>query len=52
MKKITLKQNKLQLTDEITNIIETEIKSIGNGAMTLVPKKYLGRKAYILIAKK
>jgi putative transposon-encoded protein len=51
MKKITLDKGKYQLEDEITAVVEGEVKPIGNGAMILVPKKYLGKKGYTLIAK-
>jgi putative transposon-encoded protein len=51
MKKITLNKNKYQLEDEIIAIVEGEVKPIGNGAMILIPKKYIGKKGYFLIAK-
>ena len=51
MKKITLNKNKLHLEDEIEGIVEGKIKPIGNGAMILVPKKYIGKRVYVLIAK-
>ncbi len=51
MKKISLNNGKYQLEDQITAIVEGEVKPIGNGAMILVPKKYVGKKGYFLIAK-
>jgi putative transposon-encoded protein len=51
MKKITLNKKKYHLEDEIEAIVEGEVKPIGNGAMILVPKKYIGKKGYFLIAK-
>ncbi len=51
MKKLTLNKNKFHLEDEIIEIIEGEIKPIGNGAMILAPKKHIGKKGYFLIAK-
>ena len=51
MKKITLNKGKYQLEDQITAIVEGEVKPIGNGAMILIPKKYVGKKGYFLIAK-
>ena len=51
MKKITLNQNKLHLEDEIVEVLERDVKPIGSGAMVLVPKKYIGKRVYVLIAK-
>lgn len=51
MKKLTLNKGKFHLEDEITEIVQGEVKPIGNGAMILVPKKYVGKKGYFLIAK-
>jgi len=51
MKKLTLNKGKFQLEDKIEAVIEREVKPIGNGAMMLVPKKFKGKKGYILIAK-
>lgn len=51
MKKITLDNKKLHLEDEIEAVLQGKIKPIGNGAMILAEKKYIGKKAYILIAK-
>jgi putative transposon-encoded protein len=51
MKKLTLNKGKFQLEDQIEAVIEGEVKPIGNGAMILASKKYIGKKGYILIAK-
>jgi putative transposon-encoded protein len=42
---------KLQFEDEIEEISEGIVKQIGNGAMILSSKKYIGQKVYILIRK-
>jgi len=49
MRKITVENNKLVLEDEIEDVSEGTVKKIGNGAMVLSEKKYIGRRVYILI---
>ena len=51
MRRITLKDRKLVLEDEIEEITEGVVKRIGNGGMVMSSKKYIGRKVYVLIRK-
>ena len=51
MREIKVRNGKLHLKDEIEIVTEGVIKRIGNGAMILSSKKYIGRKAYVLIKK-
>ncbi len=51
MKKLSLIKRKFKLEDEIEAVLQGKVKSIGNGAMILAEKKYIGKNAYILIAK-
>lgn len=51
MRKISVKDGKFLLNDEIEEVIEGEVKKIGNGGMILSSKKYIGRKVYVLIRK-
>jgi len=51
MRKITLEADKFHLDDDIEEIMEGEVKKIGNGGMILSLKKYIGRKVYVLIRK-
>jgi len=37
------------MEDEITEIYEEQVKPIGNGAMIMSSKKFIGKKVYILI---
>lgn len=46
-----MKDGKFLLNDEIEEVIEGEVKKIGNGGMILSSKKYIGRKVYVLIRK-
>jgi putative transposon-encoded protein len=51
MRKINILNNKFRLEDEIEAVIEGEVKPMGNGAMVIATKRYLGRKVYLLIRK-
>lgn len=51
MRTIELKKGKIILRDEIEEIVEGEVKKIGNGGMILSAKKYIGKKVYVLIRK-
>ena len=51
IKKLTLEGNKFHLEDEIVEVIEAEVKPIGNGGMILSSKKFVGKKVYVLIRK-
>lgn len=49
MREIKVRNGELHLKDEIEIVTEGVVKRIGNGAMILSSKKYIGRKAYVLI---
>ena len=51
MTKMNILSNKVHLEEEIEAIIDGEVKKIGNGAMVIASKKYIGKKAYIIIRK-
>lgn len=51
MRTIELNKGKIILRDEIEEIVEGEVKKIGNGGMILSAKKYIGKKVYVLIRK-
>jgi len=52
MTKMNVLKSKLRLEENIEAIIDGEVKPLGNGAMVIATKKYIGRKAYIIIRKK
>lgn len=52
MTKMNILSNKLKLEEDIEAIIDGNVKSLGNGAMVIASKKYIGRKAYVIIRKK
>lgn len=52
MRKIELENGTLTLTEnKIEGFIEKVITPFGNSAKADIPKKYVGRRAYIIIAK-
>jgi putative transposon-encoded protein len=51
MTKMNILSNKVHLEEEIEAVIEGEVKKLGNGAMVIASKKYIGKKAYIIIRK-
>jgi len=51
MRKIQLTKSKIFLEDDIKEVYEETVKPIGNGAMIMSAKRFIGKKAYILIRK-
>lgn len=51
MRVIELKKGNLKFTDEIEGFIEKKVTRFGTSAKVDCPRKYIGRKAYLLICK-
>ncbi len=52
MRVITLEQGKLQLQEnEILGFIEKRVTPFGNSAKVDCPKKYIGKRVYLIICK-
>jgi len=51
MRKVTITKKKIFIEDEIEEVSEGIVKRIGNGAMILSSKKYIGKKVYVLVRK-
>lgn len=51
MTKMNIMNGKFALQENITAIIEGVVKPLGNGAMVIASKKYIGKKAYVIIRK-
>ncbi len=49
MREITLDQGTFTLTDKVITIIEKRVTKFGNSAKLDCPRKYLGKRAYILV---
>lgn len=53
MRVIKLNKGKLFLRDdEVVGFIEKKVTRIGNSAKVDVPKRYLGKRAYVIVCKK
>ena len=51
-RKIELDQGKLQLTEsKVEGFLERTVTPIGTSAKADVPKRYIGRRAYVIIIK-
>lgn len=52
MTKINILKDKIKIEEEIEAVIDGEVKPLGNGAMVIASKKYIGKKAYVIIRKR
>lgn len=52
MTKINILKDKVKIEEEIEAVIDGEVKPLGNGAMVIASKRYIGKKAYVVIRKK
>jgi putative transposon-encoded protein len=51
MRKIQLTKDKILLEDAIEEVYEDTVKPIGNGAMIMSAKRFIGKKVYVLVKK-
>ena len=51
MRKLDLKEKKLNLTDEILGFFEKKVTRFGNGAKIDCPKEFLDKRVYVVICK-
>ena len=49
VKKITIKNNKFNISDNVDIVFEKIVTKFGNSAKADIPKKYIGRRAFIVI---
>jgi putative transposon-encoded protein len=52
MRKIEIIDKDLKLTDKVEVFYEKKVTSFGNSAKVDAPKKYIGKRAYVIILKK
>lgn len=52
MRTLKIKNNELEIKDRIETLFEKEITRFGNGAKIDCPKKFLGKKALVIIREK
>ena len=51
MRKIEIVKDKIILTDEVEIVYEKRVTPFGNSAKVDAPKKYIGKRAYVVILK-
>lgn len=49
VRKITIKNNKLDVTSNVEIVFEKIVTKFGNSAKADIPKKYIGKRAFIVI---
>ena len=49
MRKIKLENKKFNLEDDVEEFIERTVKPFGTSARINIPKKYIGKRTYVLI---
>lgn len=52
MRKIEVVNKKIKLTDEVEVIYEKRVTPFGNSAKVDAQRKYIGKRAYVIILKK
>jgi len=52
MRKIEVINKKIKLSDEVEVLYEKEVTPFGNSAKLDAPKRYIGKRAYVIILKK
>jgi len=51
MRKIKVVEGEITLTDEVDIIYEKRVTTFGTSAKLDAPKKYIGRRAYVILLK-
>jgi len=51
MRKIKFKKEKILQEDDVEEVYEEKVKPIGNGAMIMSAKRYIGKKVYVIVRK-
>jgi putative transposon-encoded protein len=51
MRRIEIVKHKLVLTDEVEVVYEKRVTPFGTSAKVSVPKKHIGKRAYVIILK-
>ena len=52
MRKLEITSKRVTLTDEVELVYEKRVTPVGNSAKVDAPKRYRGRRAYVIILKK
>lgn len=51
MREISVKDEDFVLRDDVQVVLERTVKPVGTSAKVDVPKRYLGKRAYVLVLK-
>jgi len=51
MRKVELRKEKLSLSDEVEGFLEKTVTPFGCSGKVDCPKRYIGRRAYLLVCK-
>lgn len=51
MRKIELNKGNLKLSDQVIGFLEREVTPFGTSAKVDCPKKFIGKKVYLLVCK-
>jgi len=51
MRKVKIVKDKIILTDDVEIVYEKRVTPFGNSAKVDAPKKYIGKRAYVVILK-
>jgi putative transposon-encoded protein len=50
-KRLRLKDEKFEFSDEVIGFFERRVTKFGNGAKIDCPKEYLGKRVYVVVCK-
>ena len=51
MRKITINKTKFTLKDDVLEVLERTVKPFGTSAKADIPKRYMGKRLYVIILK-
>lgn len=51
MTKVEIKKSNMTIKEKVLGVVEKEVKSHGTSARVSCPKKFIGKKAYVIIVK-
>lgn len=51
MTKVEIKKGNLTIKEKVLGVVEGEVKSHGTSARVSCPKRFIGKKAYLIITK-
>jgi putative transposon-encoded protein len=49
MRKVTINKDKFLLEDNVMEVLERTVKPFGTSAKADIPKKYMGKRLYVIV---